>query len=586
MLEFTELESIGRMNRILAFSLLGLSLLSLYACGQHGASPLFGGNAAPNRIGIKLISVGHSSTRQTSGLPTGVIVTWERSTDPRALGYYLYRDTSSIPDSPSPSLRVNGGNLIPHPASGDTVTWYDEFYPQVGTTYYYRVSVVDVAMQESDLSNEMSITIQSHSVGGMDPTSGYYGDVVRLFGENFGIFNPLTDFVRFPTDGSEWLDANILSWNENEGEIIVTVPFGAVSGPIQVVISSTVATTDEDFIILSPHLTSVFPQYASVGDTITIYGANLGDAPSGDDRVVFPGGTSVRYDSENILSWSSTSIEVVVPLLIENEGDIKVVVGGQETNGVFFSINPKLLEVLPRPIVPGSPNVYSLLGLNLGDKTSSTLLIVDLAPIPQPPITIGPENIVIWNNYEIRFTIPASLIGAIPAFRVVRGSLVSNDLVFVAFPLLSIYFVKPAQFSTLEESTEFVLSLQGWEMVEKVEFYWGPTMELLDVQQDRDVYLIELDPTKYRNGRYTIIAKAYRLSEVAQATITFDILSLVGDVNGDGFVDDLDVSALKVFFGKRSGEPSYRVYRDPNKDGLIDERDVSVIGFNFTGSGG
>src|SRR5690606_24306850 len=92
-----------------------------------------------------------------------------------AAGYYLYRDTESIPDpgigeSLDPALRVNGGNLIPQPPDGESVTFNDLFEVVVGETYFYRVTVADGDGLESDPSNEMSWTVHGHNVSGLSPT--------------------------------------------------------------------------------------------------------------------------------------------------------------------------------------------------------------------------------------------------------------------------------------------------------------------------------------------------------------------------------------------------------------------------------
>jgi hypothetical protein len=113
-----------------------------------------------------------------------------------------------------------------------------------------------------------------------------------------------------------------------------------------------------------------------------------------------------------------------------------------------------------------------------------------------------------------------------------------------------------------------------------VEYYFSYNAPF-EVQENQPFYSIQIDPTKMLNGRYTLFARAYRLSEVSTASITFDVLSLVGDVNGDGIVDDLDTVLLGSFVGLSSGSPRYRAYRDPNLDGMIDERDASLIGYNY-----
>lgn len=57
--------------------------------------------------------------------------------------------------------------------------------------------------------------------------------------------------------------------------------------------------------------------------------------------------------------------------------------------------------------------------------------------------------------------------------------------------------------------------------------------------------------------------------------------SLVGDVNGDGVVDILDLSRVGMAFGCFEGEPNYNPDADINCDGIVDVVDVSLVSINF-----
>lgn len=57
--------------------------------------------------------------------------------------------------------------------------------------------------------------------------------------------------------------------------------------------------------------------------------------------------------------------------------------------------------------------------------------------------------------------------------------------------------------------------------------------------------------------------------------------SLVGDVNGDGAVDILDLSIIGMAYGAREGDPRYNSDADINKDGFIDLRDLAFVTRNF-----
>jgi hypothetical protein len=57
--------------------------------------------------------------------------------------------------------------------------------------------------------------------------------------------------------------------------------------------------------------------------------------------------------------------------------------------------------------------------------------------------------------------------------------------------------------------------------------------------------------------------------------------SLVGDVNGDGTVDIVDLSIVGQAFGSFEGEPSYNPEADLNCDGIVDIGDISLVCINY-----
>ncbi len=567
--------------RNLGLYLVLLALVLLVACGR-GASNVSVQSVEPGSILVAPLLSGLELTREksVSGLPTGVIVTWERVDDPLAIGYYLYRDTQHI-ETANPALRTNGGDMIDQPGSGTTVTFYDEFYPVAGQTYYYRLSVVDIYDEESDLSNELTIEISTQEVTGLNPTSGYYGDTVTISGADFGIHNVDDDHVFFPTDSSERVEAAILSWEDTEIQCVV--PDDAITGRVQVEIASTVAESDEDFVILNPFLISVTPKYASYNEEIRILGDNLTDMPGPADGATFPGDVFFPYGSEFFVSWSNTEIVMRVPPVIGADGEITARVGGEDTNGVAFSVRPYIEAVTPRRLVPGSPTKVSVIGLNLGNILVSELYIVDASDEdPVLPVEVGDPYVVSWDNNEIVFLVPFEEYGELPALRVKRGSYWSDCFSVAMLEPLQIDFLFPPQHSTLEEAT--MIAVTSVIDVSRVEFYLGSTTWPLYIDAEGPEFSFVIDPQDYTNGSYYIKAKAYRGAERADAFLLFDILTLPGDTNGDGVVDDADVEKLKLHLGLTSESPLYHRYLDPNDDGQIDERDVSFIGYHYTGS--
>jgi len=55
----------------------------------------------------------------------------------------------------------------------------------------------------------------------------------------------------------------------------------------------------------------------------------------------------------------------------------------------------------------------------------------------------------------------------------------------------------------------------------------------------------------------------------------------LGDVNGDGLVDILDLSIVGQSYGKRSWMPGYNPNADINEDDFIDLRDLAVVAWHY-----
>lgn len=563
-----------RLSHVTLVFILLIAALSASCGGSGGAGrgPITSG-AAPVLSGVEF-----SAGKGTSGLPTGVRVTWPRVASVLAVGYYLYRDTQSI-TAADPLLRVNGGNLILQQATSPIV-FQDEFNPVIGQTYYYRLSVVDIYDEESDLSNELSLTIQPHVVAGLNPEMGYYGDTVTITGTDFGVYSPADDFIYFMTDNMGRLEAAIVDWNSTSVECVV--PQGAITAPVQMEVAGTVSESDIPFEILNPFLINVDPAYAVSGEQITLTGDNLTDTPATGDGVTMPGGVFLPYDSPYISSWADGAITLTVPPVIGPEGDITASVGGEVTNGVFFSVRPSITNCTPRRLVRGALTDVTISGFNFGDGSNGSLYIVDLSGTnPAPPVVVTSGRIVSWTNYNIVFRTPDATYGALPALIVRRGAFDSDPFAVGMLPPLASEFLFPVPDTTIMTPTIFaVKSVQD---MEKVEFYLNSLDTPIAIDTVGPAFEITIDPALLFNGTYILYAKAFRGAEVALGNIRFDVLSLRGDTNCDGFVDDRDIVKISENLGVLAGNILYHRYLDPNLDGIIDERDVAYIGYYFNG---
>jgi len=85
-------------------------------------------------------------------------------------------------------------------------------------------------------------------------------------------------------------------------------------------------------------------------------------------------------------------------------------------------------------------------------------------------------------------------------------------------------------------------------------------------------------PDTAKLGRYNIYARA-RYN--AWASTTFDYFWRHTDVNRDGQVNILDISAVAIAFGSKMGDSNYYSLADIYKDNLINILDISAIGKDY-----
>jgi len=61
------------------------------------------------------------------------------------------------------------------------------------------------------------------------------------------------------------------------------------------------------------------------------------------------------------------------------------------------------------------------------------------------------------------------------------------------------------------------------------------------------------------------------------ATTTIAVAAVVGDLNGDGVVNCVDVSLVRASFGKRAGQAGFDPRSDVERDGLVNLRDLAFV---------
>ena len=168
------------------------------------------------------------------------------------------------------------------------------------------------------------------TITGIDPTSGPVSTEVTISGSGFSptASGNSVRFLGTSVSGDEE-EASITSVNSRGAELIVSVPDGAVSGPISVSVNGEVVQTS--VFTVDPTITGIAPDRGPVSTIVTIRGS--GFSPTSSENSVRFLGTSVSGDEEeaSITSVNSIGTELVVsvpdgavsgPIEVEVNGEV------------------------------------------------------------------------------------------------------------------------------------------------------------------------------------------------------------------------------------------------------------------------
>jgi len=268
-------------------------------------------------------------------------------------------------------------------------------YSWITTDYHGGTHSLKVyAEDEWPTSSEKSInvTVKNHTVTGADVTSGIAGTTVTIGGTYFiadsgDAYNASTDKVYF-SGASGWSEAAVNDWQKEAIE--VTVPDGAVTGPLKVDINGAEVTSGFDFTML-PHIDALNPAIQIVGGDITIEGTGFG-ASANEDSVVDIGGLEAT-----VVSWETNAIEVTIPSEVI-QSDLTVTVTSSTSNAVVFTPKPNITGLDPNRTWPG--NEITITGTSFGDEQGDSTVTF------AGPVEAAPEDIVSWSETEIVVVLP------------------------------------------------------------------------------------------------------------------------------------------------------------------------------------
>ena len=171
-------------------------------------------------------------------------------------------------------------------------------------------------------SNGVKFTVPAPSITSLSPTSGPAGTAVTITGTNFGTASG-SSTITF-----NGLAATPTSWSTTK--VVTAVPFEASTGSVILTVGGQ-ASNGVTFTVPVPTISSLSPSSGPGGTPVIIAGTNFGST-QGSSTVTFNGAVATP------ISWSATSIEVLVPAGAIT-GNLVVTVGGLSGNGVNFTVS-------------------------------------------------------------------------------------------------------------------------------------------------------------------------------------------------------------------------------------------------------
>jgi YD repeat-containing protein len=179
-------------------------------------------------------------------------------------------------------------------------------------------------------SNGIGFTvIATPIISSLNPNSGVSGTSVSISGTNFGSSqgSSTVTFNGVPA-------ASITSWGTTA--ISAVPPSNATTGPVVVVVNSISSTsTNNVFTVINPAIGSVVPPAGAPGSVVTINGSGFLRGTNQTIQVLFNGASYTPNQ------FTSTSVFAQVPSGASS-GPVTVVVGGNSSNSVSFTVEPQL----------------------------------------------------------------------------------------------------------------------------------------------------------------------------------------------------------------------------------------------------
>jgi len=265
-----------------------------------------------------------------------------------AAGTYTSAQAVTISDA-------TAGAVIYYTTNGTTPTTSSTMYAgaiSVSSTETLEAMATATGYTNSAIATAAyTINIQPN-IASIQPNPASVGTSVTITGANFGATQGGSTVTFNGTT------ASAATWSATS--ITVPVPTGATTGNVVVTVSGQ-PSNGYLFTVTAPApiITSIQPNPASVGTTVTITGANFG-ATQGGSTVTFNGTTA------SPATWSATSITAPVPVGATT-GNVVVTVSGQPSSGYSFTVAvpaQNITNIQPNPAAVGTS--VTITGTNFG----------------------------------------------------------------------------------------------------------------------------------------------------------------------------------------------------------------------------
>ena len=235
----------------------------------------------------------------------------------------------------------------------------------------------------------------------VNPTISVAGGQVTITGTTFGATAGTVYLGNYP--------GIIVSWTDTQ--VVATVHRAAGSGSAYVVTQGGAVSNQVLFTIIVPHLDSISPTAAPVGQPVTFTGSNFGPAP---------GTVTLGSYSGNIVSWSDTQVVATVHAISQSGIAEVITQGGGVSNQLPFTVlaTPQISTLSPD--AGPAATVVTITGTGFGStQGSSTVTFKGIAASPSS-----------WSDTSISVPVPA---GATTGYVVVTANgAASNRVLFRA----------------------------------------------------------------------------------------------------------------------------------------------------------